>query len=66
MLKLFKTTSPPKLFPSDCINFRYETVYEVSGPQPDFHRIHKFGALDLTQFVHSNARYRNSFKNIIF
>jgi len=34
----------------------YEAVFEVSGPQPDFHRIEKFGALDLTEFLHSNAR----------
>ena len=36
---------------------RYEAVFEVSGPQPDFHRIEKFGPLDLTEFLHSNARW---------
>jgi len=39
---------------------RYETVFEVSGPQPDFHRINKFGDLDLKTIIPSNERSEHS------
>ena len=36
--------------------FSYEAVFEVSGEQPDFHRINKFGDFDLSSIFPANAR----------
>jgi len=38
----------------------YEAVFEVSGEQPDFHRINKFGDFDLSSIFPSNAREEHS------
>ncbi|XP_023341859.1 UPF0462 protein C4orf33 homolog isoform X2 [Eurytemora carolleeae] len=41
-------------------NRKYEAVFEVAGPQPDFHRIHKFGAFNLADILVSNSRSDHS------
>ena len=33
---------------------KYEALFEVSGPQPDFHRIEKFQPLDFSQIMPGN------------
>jgi len=38
----------------------YETVYEVSGPQPDFHRLSKFGHINLKEILPANDRKEHS------
>jgi hypothetical protein len=38
----------------------YEAVFEVSGEQPDFHRINKFGEFKLSSILPSNTREEHS------
>ena len=33
---------------------KYEALFEVSGPQPDFHRIDKFQPVDFTEIMPGN------------
>merc|ERR1719222_455532 len=75
-----KAIIPGSYFPSNVTKFNgyaihgtqdnkvYETVYEVSGPQPDFHRINKFGQFDLSSILPSNKRNEHSdlWKNSLF
>eukprot|EP00088_Acartia_fossae_P004666 TRINITY_DN1200_c0_g1_i3.p1 TRINITY_DN1200_c0_g1~~TRINITY_DN1200_c0_g1_i3.p1 ORF type:complete len:247 (-),score=47.20 TRINITY_DN1200_c0_g1_i3:500-1198(-) len=63
---------PESYFPPSCTKFNgyaihgtdenreYEAVFEVSGPQPDFHRIHKFGPFDLPTVLPANSRTEHS------
>lgn len=39
---------------------KYQAVFEVSGPQADFHRINKFGDLNLAEIIPSNRRMEQS------
>jgi len=63
---------PGSYFPSNVTKFNgyaihnqqeepiYEAVFEVSGEQPDFHRINKFGNFDLSSILPSNKRSEES------
>jgi len=39
---------------------KYEAAYEVSGPQPDFHRLSKFGHINLAEIIAGNQRKEHS------